>query len=87
MSFQASEEKITKWVNAIEERYDEATSNVFKQHGIMGRYILSEVTTWFENESDRLLFEKLGGDEYFVTLVEEEYKKVTFVHRLKGSKV
>jgi hypothetical protein len=78
---------IPEWINTIQARYDVAASNVFKQHGIMGKFNLTEMLTEFTDSKDAKRFEELGGDEYFVSLIEEEFKKVQFVDRLKGSKV
>lgn len=78
---------IPDWINIIQARYDVAASNVFKQHGILGEFNLTEMLTQFNDPSDTKRFEELGGDEYFVSLIEAEFKKVQFVDRLKGSKV
>jgi hypothetical protein len=74
-------------LHLIEERYREAIRNVFREHGLMGAYALMETDTLFYNYSDTVRYNELGGDTYFTPLIEEEVRKLTFVQRLKGSKL
>ncbi len=74
-------------VNKLERWYDEAAGNVFKEHGIHGKFDISQVKTIFERREDCTRFKELGGDEYFVPLVEAELKKVVFIYKLKGDDV
>ncbi len=74
-------------LNLIEVRYREAIRKVFREHGLVGNYALTEMDIEFYNKSDQARFKELGGDVYFTPLIEEEFRKVTFIDRLKGSKL
>lgn len=78
---------LTERLNLIEVRYREAIRKVFNEHGLMGSYALTEMDIEFYSPSDQIRFKELGGDVYFTPLIEEEFRKITFVDRLKGSKL